>query len=236
MASYSWKTAPAWMSYVENDLDNHKAQEVIKWGDTTLANKSSGHTPYAGNTAHMKSDTTLTLTQGNIFTKDSSQSDVPKVAINAGSEHYTCAEATINPSCWLNNFKAVAFEYHQDSSRNNSIFLRRVSSVWYHAGENKWRGWGWDGNYEGRKETSGYFQLYHDFRKTDEISWQTMDWRFNSLIFEFRTTSGVGSSFWSAVKFFNLKLYTGAYTHSSTPRFLIPRFRSYREALATPTW
>ena len=236
MASYSWKTAPSWMRFVAGDLTNHKNQEVVKLADTVLDNKSGGHTPYAGNTTPMKDDCDLQFVQGNMFTKDSAQSDVCKVSINAGSEHYSCAEMKLNPSSWINNYKAVAFEYHQDSSRNNSIFLRRVSSIWYHAKENKYRGWGWPGDYESNKETVGYFQLYHDFRNTDEISWQTMDWRFHSLMFEFRTTSGVGSSFVSTVKFFNLKLYTGAYTNSSTPRFLIPRFRTFRDALATPTW
>jgi hypothetical protein len=233
---YTWKTAPSSMTYSHGNLTNHKAQEVVKWSDTVFDNKTGGYTPAYGNTYAMQDDTNVQLTQGNFYTINDTQSDVCEVSINAGSEHYACADVRLVPSSWINNFTGVGFEYYQDSDRNNSIFLRRVATIWYNAAANTYRGWGWSDNYEGNKETKGYFSLFHNFRNTDEITWQTYDWRFHGFIFEFRTTSGVGSSFTSKVRFFNLKLYTGAYTDSNTPRFLMPRFRSHTQALAKPTW
>lgn len=235
MASYSWKTAPSWNDFT-GTLSNHKAQETIKWSETQLDIKSGGYTPSHGDRTTMKNDTDLSLTQGNFYTPTNTTSEVCEFSINAGSEHYMCGEIRLNPSTWINNIKGVGFEYCQNSGRNNAIHLRRVATLWYNASSNAYRGWGWSGNYEGRKETVSCWFETHDFRNTDEATWQTQGWRFHGFIFEFRTTSGVGSSFWSKVSFFNLKLYIGAYTNSSTPRFLIPRFREYRSALATPTW
>ena len=236
MASHSFKTAPSWNNFVAGSLSNHKAQETVKWSDTIFDNKTGGYTPGYGNTDAMQDDTDIGFTQGNFYTPNDTTSEVCEVSINAGAQHYMCVDVRLTPSAWINNCIGVGFEYRQTSSSNNSIFLRRVATIWYNAANNGYRGYGWSGDLEGRKESTSYYHLLHDFRTTPELSWQAGSYRFHGFIFEFRTTKGVGSSHTSKVRFWNLKLYQGAYTGSGSPRLVIPRFRSHTQALSNPTW
>ena len=152
--------------------------------------------------------------------------------VNKRTVHSTIGnvEVQLLEQRWPNNLLGYSFEYRQDSTRNNSIFLRHYAHVWWDIASNTHRTWGVDFDGESRKESNAYYYNYVNL-DSEEQRWQDEGWRFKGWIFNFRSTKGTGSSFTSSVDFFNMKLHAGRLESTATTnREVLPQIRPSSEA------
>ena len=228
MGFYEIPTIPT-RTLVPTSLSAHKALDVVDWGVTSAMLKGQ-FTPTHGNRVEFTRDTDLSYRVGDIFEVPHNTSTNFRVSINAGSQHYGNVEVQLLEQRWPDNLLGYSFEYKQDSTRNNSIFMRHYAHVWWNIASNTHRTWGVDFDGESRKESSSYYYNYVNLAD-EEQRWQDEGWRFKGWIFNFRSTKGTGGSFWSNVDFFNMKLHTGRLEASSTTnREVLPQIRPSSEA------
>lgn len=218
-------TVPASQSMPSN-LAQHKEHPYIKHGVTTHSSKGT-FTPSHGTRREYKQDVNLDVRNKDIFHVPAGN-DTFRVGINAGSEHFGNVEVKLQEQNFNNTWKGLGFEYHQDSSSNNSLFLRYFAKVWWNVKENTHYTYGSSFDGESRKETVGYFYNKDTF-SDQERSWQDGVWRLKGLIFNFRSTAGVGSSHNSYVQIFNLKFFSGDGSNSGI-RLVLPAIRPSSEA------
>ncbi len=226
------KTIPTIKAYQDMpaDLATHKKRGYVKWGETTASTKSQ-FTPSHGTRHDYKKDVTLTLQTKDIFNTADHGDDCFKVSINAGKEHTSNIEVKLNDQRWYPHIHSESFEYHQDSSSNNSLYLKYYARVWHNVSKNEFYTYGTNFSGENTKETAGYFYVKNAL-SDQEKTWQSGPvWRFKGWIFHFRSTSGAGSSHWSSVKIFNMKLHIGdPADKNAKSRLVLPAIRPSSEA------
>ena len=214
---------------VPTTLTAHKALDVVDWGVTSAMLKGQ-FTPTHGNRVSFTRDVDLTYRIGDIFSVPHNTSTNFRVSINAGTQHYGNVEVQLLEQRWPNNLLGYSFEYRQDSTRNNSLFMRYYAHVWWGITNNTHRTWGVDFDGESRKESNSYYYNYVNL-DSEEQQWQDEGWRFKGWIFNFRSTKGTGSSFTSSVDFFNMKLHAGRLESTTTTnREVLPAIRPSSEA------
>lgn len=148
-----------------------------------------------------------------------------RVKANAGKEHFYICEVPMHQSRHWGPFNQMGIEWFQSNDANNSLHLRRIGRS-YRKRDDSSEFWSWSSPFDGEpnKETRGYF-FYRENYERFEKERQAEGYVLNSLWFQFRTTSGPGSSHMTYVELFNVRFGWGDGDPSDNYKICLPKIR-----------
>lgn len=226
MANHKIETVKTQIPIPPQTREEHAAstQPRVVWYDEQINRKSSltcnyGDTWYTGNVdnAHGNGKIGRTIWQSNgNYGWEATQQN--------GNSHDSLFEfhGKTNRYQRASIFNGIAFQMHQDSSYNTSMYVSLIALTWKKlSADRSYRHWGTDyngSNSEGYK----YFAFNHEYDIRTINNWGS-DWGFYGITLYVRNGSGMAKT--STVKMWDVRLHHKGSTLSSNHMMVLPKMR-----------
>jgi len=233
MTNLSVPLVPTSVPKPSNLNDMKVSTPLIEWCDPVLKDLGVKKQFSGGSNTYWDRDDVIRVTQDRmkIFNPDNSGDNRHscQLSTNAGAEHYYIAYVEFDIGRHFTQpFTWMGVEWYQTDDSNNSCHIRQIGREYknpstglvysYSTGF-----WG-----ESNKETRGYFHYINEMSQT-EIDYQKDGYLLNRILFNLRTTSGMGSSHWSSCEVFNLRFGWGDGEPSTNHMIALPKIRPLDE-------
>ena len=222
---------------IPDDLNSFKDNtQLINWSTANVEDVPTNirfhYSATGGTTSALTWDRTLgcTFEEGkNNLWAISNQGEQIRVNVNTGSEYYLICKVKMDEGRHFGPFNKMGWEFFQSHDSNNSLFLRKIGRFYKHPETNEIWSFSSAWNGESFKESRGYF-FATDRIVNIEKSHLEEGYILNEIYFQFRSTSGVGSSHSSYVEIFDMRLGWDLGFEEDNKRICLPKIRPFSQA------